>query len=156
MNLDAEVQNMTRTVRHFVGRIDAWSPSMQQKVEEQLRSQLWKIVQGKASIQKMNTKAKDSSLIPISIRIIKKQIVVHEDILWDVNGPMTPLEFAHTLAQELNLSDELTVSVLINMLEQLYGLPVDDSPDILVENKLERDARGAWHLDGKGKAMSTT
>jgi hypothetical protein len=147
---DAEVQAMGRTVRHFVGRVEVWSPSMQQKVEEQLRPQLWKIANGQAAIER-TTKVQDSSLVPISIRLIQNQIVVHEDILWDINGPMTPMDFAQSLAQDLNLSEESAVSILTTMLEQLYGLSMDDSPNILVENKLERDARGAWQLDSKDK-----
>jgi hypothetical protein len=61
------------------------------------------------------------------------------------------MDFAQSLAQDLNLSEESAVSILTTMLEQLYGLSMDDSPNILVENKLERDARGAWQLDSKDK-----
>ena len=142
---DAEVQGMSRTVRHFVGRIEVWSPALQQKVEAQLRPQLWKIVEGKATINKKDKTIDPSSLIPIHIHLIQNQVVVYEDILWDVDSPVTPMQFAQQLGQELNLSDELVVSVLTTMLEQIYGLKVDDSPDVTVENKLEKDRRGAWY-----------
>jgi hypothetical protein len=154
---DAEVQGMSRTVRHFTGRVDILSPQLQEKVEEQLRPQVWKIVNGRAKItQDSNNNSSSSSrndkhLIPISIRFILNRIVVHEDILWDPYGPLTPIEFAQEMTIELNLPEEATVSIVTLMLEQLYGLPMDESPNPVVDNLLEEDTRGAWILDATAK-----
>jgi SNF5 / SMARCB1 / INI1 len=149
---DAEVQGMTRTVRHFNGRVDIWTPQLQEKVEDQLRPQLWKIVNGQATPvgnNSNNKKQKDSHLLPISIRFIFNRLAVHEDILWDVHGPVTPMEFAQDLANELQLPDEAVISILTTMLEQIYGLEMDETPNPAVEVKLEDDMRGAWILDPK-------
>ncbi|KAG7354024.1 SNF5 / SMARCB1 / INI1 domain protein [Nitzschia inconspicua] len=140
---DAEVQGMSRTARHFSGRVDIWTPQLQEKVEEQLRPQLWKIVNGQATI----ANEKDSTLLPISIRFIMNRIVVHEDILWDVHGPVTPIEFAQEMAKEFKLPDEAVVSIVTTMLEQIYGLAMDESSNPAVDEKLEEDMRGAWMLD---------
>ena len=42
---DLEVHGMGRTVRHFTGRVDLWSPALQQKIKNQLVPQLWHVVQ---------------------------------------------------------------------------------------------------------------
>lgn len=148
---DAEVQGMSRTVRHFTGRVDIWTPQLQEKVEEQLRPQLWKIVNGQAKIIGNNNNNNNNHLIPISIRFILNRIVVHEDILWDPYGPVTPIEFAQDMTKEFELPEEATVSIVITMLEQLYGLAMDESPNPAVENQLEKDMRGAWMLDATAK-----
>jgi hypothetical protein len=147
---DAEVQGMFRTVRHFTGRVDIWTPQLQDKVEEQLRPQLWKIVNGRAKIIGDNNN-NNKHLIPISIRFILNRIVVHEDILWDPYGPVTPIEFAQDMTKEFKLPEEATVSIVTTMLEQLYGLAIDESPNPAVENQLEKDLRGAWMLDATAK-----
>jgi hypothetical protein len=147
---DAEVQGMSRTVRHFTGRVDIWTPQLQEKVEEQLRPQVWKIINGRAKIKVANNN-NDKHLIPISIRFILNRIVVHEEILWDPDGPVTPIEFAQDMTKELNLPEEATVSIVTTMLEQLYGLVMDESPNPAVENQLEKDMRGAWMLDATAK-----
>lgn len=169
---DAEVQGMGRTVRHFTGRFEIWNAKLQEKVEAQLRPQLWKIANGQAIIPKRQSEEKKdggyndddvdddycnhdtndmSHLIPISIRFIQNRMVVHEDILWDPHGLVSPIEFAQSMTKELNLPEEATVSILMTMLEQIYGLPMDDSPDEAVEQDLEKDVRGAWMLDVKDK-----
>ncbi|KAL3924271.1 MAG: hypothetical protein SGILL_001151 [Bacillariaceae sp.] len=129
-------------------------------MQDMIRPQLWKIVQGQASIKSVETastkdksgsRSSSSSLIPISIRLIQNPIRIHEDILWDPNGPVSPMEFAQSLAKEFKLPEESAVSILTTMLEQLYGLPIDKSEDAMVGNKLETDKRGAWLTDARGK-----
>lgn len=155
---DAEVQGMSRTVRHFTGRTEIWSPRLQEKVEDQLRPQLWKIVNGQAVIANNNDADQRRNLIPISIRFIYNRVAVHEDIMWDPYGPLTVLEFARETARELNLpDDEGAVSIVTAMLEQLYGLRMDTSPDLAVEDgSEEEDRRGAWMLDAKTATDTTT
>lgn len=137
---EAEVQGMGRTVRHFTGRVtDLWSPSLQTKIEEQLRPQLWKICNGEIALPKSSTR--------IAIRLIVHGIVIKEDFLWDPNVPVSPLEFAQDLAKEYKLSDEGAVAVVTTILEQLYGLVVDTSVDVS-ENPNAR-MTGAWMMDTK-------
>jgi hypothetical protein len=142
---DAEVQSMGRTVRHFTGRLDLWTPRLQEKVEEQLRPQLWKIATGKATVAKQQDKAP----ILIQIRLIINRIVIHEDILWDPHGTVSVIGFAQEMAKELNLPDEVIASIVTTMSEQLYGLPIDTTSDPAVVNSVTRPFRGAWTMDAK-------
>jgi hypothetical protein len=153
---DAEVQGMSRTVRHFTGRVDIWTPQLQEKVEDQLRPQIWKIINGRAKTIDDKCSGKDKHLIPISIRFILNRISVYEDILWDPYGPVTPIEFAHDMTKELNLPEEATVSIVTTMLEQLYGLAMDESSNPTVDYLLEKDKRGAWLLDATAKVHTET
>jgi hypothetical protein len=153
---DAEVQSMGRTVRHFTNRQELWTPRLQQLAEQQLRPQLFKIATAVRNgnlngLMKGNKDNENSNLIPISIRLILNRIVIHEDILWDPYGPITPVEFAEEMTKEYNLPDEATVSIVTTLLEQLYGLPMDESPDQTIENNITTEPRGAWMLDSKEK-----
>jgi hypothetical protein len=167
---DAECYGMTRptttqtksksgsnssNVPSFIGRLDFHTTDLQTKAEDQLRSQLWKIIEGKMNIIKKasrptisayttagndaattTTQSQDipNGLVPISIRLYTvHRIIIHEDIWWDpVSSPLTPIEFARELAHELNLpdGDEAVIAITTCMLEQLYGLPIDDTPDV--------------------------
>jgi hypothetical protein len=141
---DAEVQSMGRTVRHFTGRLDLWTARLQEKVEEQLRPQLWKIATGNAIMSMHKTVP-----IPIHIRLMINRIVIHEDILWDPNGPLSVIDFAQEMAHEFNLPDEAVVAIVTTMSEQLYGLPIDKTSDPAVVNSITRPLRGAWMMDPK-------
>jgi SNF5 / SMARCB1 / INI1 len=142
---DAEVQSMGRTVRHFTGRLDLWTVRLQEKVEEQLRPQLWKIATGRVNLPNHGT-----GPVHISIRLMVQRIVIHEDILWDPNGPTSVIDFAQDMAGELNLPDEAVVAIATTMSEQLYGLPMDATSDpSAVVNSITRPLRGAWTMDAK-------
>ena len=159
---------MGRTVRHFTSRVDFWSKQLQKGVEDQLRPQLWKI----ATMNNNNNNDNDNNNnmiipkhdkipVPISIRLIIDRVVIHEDILWDPNGIVTPFEFAEDMSNELNLPDEATVGVAITILEQLYGLPIDQTqdPTLVADNTttstIKPSSTGAWMTDSK-EATNTT
>ena len=157
-------QGMGRTVRHFTGRLDLWTPKLQRAVEDQLRPQLWKIATGTATKSRTrnntdNNRANDaptsnkkkntgdgstpesitnttartsfsSSPIPISIRLVMDQFVIHEDVLWDDdNNLVSPFDFARDMAEEMNLPDEAVVAIATTMIEQIYGLSMDATKD---------------------------
>lgn len=153
---DAEVLGMGRTVRHFTGRVDLWSPELQLKVENQLRPQIWAIVNGIYDIVKPQ---QPGGMIPISIRLMIQGIAIHEDFQWDPSVPVSPMEFAEELGQDLNLPEEAVVAVLISFLEQLYGLTIntteeESTPTNNSNNSNTAKKRGAWRLDPKD-TMST-
>lgn len=145
---DAEVAGMGRTVRHFTGRVDLWSTELQTKIEDQLRPQIWAIINGAMSIPK-------GKLIPISIRLVIHGVSIHEEIQWDPSVPLTPLEFAQELAKDLNLPEEAVVAVLMCILEQLHGLQMDTSTDESVPSTTAMQ-RGAWMLDPKDTTAMTS
>lgn len=147
---DAEVAGMGRTVRHFTGRVDVWSTELQTQIEDQLRPQLWAIVNGAAK-PKQQPLEESNALIPISIRLVIHGISIDENIQWDPSVPLSPLEFAQELARDLNLPDEAVIAITICLLEQLYGLDMDTSPD----ESLPQQNRGAWSLDPKDIAATT-
>eukprot|EP00536_Pseudo-nitzschia_multiseries_P009681 jgi/Psemu1/258314/estExt_Genewise1Plus.C_2780007 len=141
---DAEVQPMGRTVRHFTGRLDLWNHELQNSIEDQLRPQLWKIVEMNQDDTIMSRKH-DETLIPISIRMMFDRINVHENILWDKYGLVSPFEFAEDMANELNLPDDAIISIAMTIIEQLHGLDVDTSSDSTLENDTTKMSyRGAW------------
>mmetsp|Transcript_22173 Transcript_22173/g.61728 ORF Transcript_22173/g.61728 Transcript_22173/m.61728 type:complete len:236 (-) Transcript_22173:2816-3523(-) len=141
---DAEVQPMGRTVRHFTGRLDLWSQKLQTSIEDQLRPQLWKIVEMNRDDKKPLGKY-DETLVPISIRLMFDRINVHENILWDKYGPLSPFEFAEDMAKEMNLPDDAIVSIAMTIIEQLHGLNIDTSSDATLENDpMKKSYRGAW------------
>jgi len=168
---DAEVQGMGRTVRHFTGRLDLWSPKLQKAVEDQLRPQLWKLATTTIASTTTTTASKhnndddddddeyDETLVPISIRLMIDRLVIHEDILWDNYGRVSPFEFARDMAVEMNLPDEATVAIATTITEQLHGLSIDTTPDsttlannIINNNNTSKSFRGAWTMDPKEHA----
>lgn len=154
---DAEVQGMGRTVRHFTGRVDLWSKSLQKGVEDQLRPQLWKIATMNDNDSNMNISKHVKIPVPISIRLIIDRVVIQEDILWDPNGVISPFEFAEDMSKELNLPVEATIGIAITILEQLYGLPIDQTQDpTLVNNTTNKSSTGAWMIDPKEQASTAT
>lgn len=136
---EAEVQGMGRTVRHFTGRVDLWSESLQEKIESQLRPQLLKIVSG--DFPKL-----PSTPQQIAIRLVVHGVVIQEDILWDPKVPLSPIEFAKDITKEYNLPDEVEVAIITTILEQLYGLSVDASPDASAAGNRRT---GSWMMDIK-------
>jgi len=135
---------MGRTVRHFTGRLDLWSQKLQTSIEDQLRPQLWKIVEMNRDDKKPLGKY-DETLVPISIRLMFDRINVHENILWDKYGPLSPFEFAEDMAKEMNLPDDAIVSIAMTIIEQLHGLNIDTSSDATLENDpMKKSYRGAW------------
>jgi len=200
---DAEVQGMGRTVRHFTGRLELWTPKLQKAVEDQLRPQLWKIAamhrrnqdccnnipmaitapttmttpnEKKELPQPQPQQQQDETLVPISIRLLIDRIMVHEDILWDKHGRVSPFEFAEDMAVELNLPDEASVAIATTILEQLHGLSIDTTPDATLvatdddDNKKKKknsnknnntsskssSSSGAWTIDLKEHASIVT
>jgi len=154
---DAEVQGMGRTVRHFTGRVDLWSKNLQKGIENQLRPQLWKIATMNDDDNNMNISKLVKIPIPISIRLIIDRVVIHEDILWDPNGRISPFEFAEDMSKELNLPDEATIGIAITVLEQIYGLPIDQTQDpSLVNDITNKSSTGAWMIDPKEQASTAT
>lgn len=111
---DAEVIGMGRTVRHFTNRVDLWSPSLQEIVEEQLRKQMWNIVQGKRRVPK-------STIVKISLRLTVNNIIIRDDFDWDTSLPTCPIQFAESMAKDLNLPSEATVAIATSIVEQLNG-----------------------------------
>mmetsp|Transcript_21715 Transcript_21715/g.45695 ORF Transcript_21715/g.45695 Transcript_21715/m.45695 type:complete len:238 (+) Transcript_21715:94-807(+) len=140
---DAEVQSMGRTVRHFTGRLDLWNYKLQKTIEDQLRPQLWKIAEMDQD-EKIVFRKRDETLIPITIRLMFDRINVHENILWDKYGRLSPFEFAEDMAKELNLPDDAIISIAMTIIEQLHGLPIDTTSDPTLENDPKQFYRGAW------------
>jgi hypothetical protein len=138
---DMEVHGMGRTVRHFTGRVDLYSAALQTKIEDQLRPQLLAIATGDLPKPK-------GSPTKISIRLVVHGVAMHEDILWDCSVPVSPFDFARDMAEDWNLPDEAVVPIATAILEQLYGLSMDTSPDVLA-GPSNNSRRGAWTLETK-------
>lgn len=115
---DMEVQGMGRTVRHFTGRVELYSASLQTKLQDQLRPQL---LQAFAESM-IGTSQAFHRPINIAIRVMIHGIWIQEDVVWDPQVPYSPLEFAKDLADEYNLSDEAVVAIAMNMVEQISGM----------------------------------
>jgi hypothetical protein len=144
---DLEVQGMGRTVRHFTGRVDLWTASLQAKIEDQLRPQLWQIAVLIYSTM-MDESSKKRRPVPIKICLSAYGVMIKEDILWDVNVPdYSPLDFAKTMGEELNLPEEVVVAVATTIVEQLLGIPMDKSED--TAGSYSNHAVGATLLDHK-------
>jgi len=125
---DAEVLGMGRTIRHFTGRIEVWTASLQKLVEHQLRPQLWHIATQTTPMHRRPPHAE--TLIPIVIRmIVDNKIRIEEEFHWDLHGKISPFEFAEEMARDYQLPDEATVHLATTILEQLYGLSVDPTPE---------------------------
>jgi len=80
---DAEVHGMGRTVRHFTGRLELWTTEWQNQIEDQIRSQIWSIVNhhngninnNNNNNNKRKKKSRSSKLIPISIRLLLSTVI---------------------------------------------------------------------------------
>jgi hypothetical protein len=149
---ESEVIGMGRTVRHFTGRVDLWSNALQTKIEDQLRPQLWAIVnntntqKGLSSVP-YKSSSSSSSPVPVHIRLVVHGVVIQEDLLWDPSVPVSALEFAQDMAKEYQLPDEAIVAIVTTILEQVHGLQMDTSVDQSVS--LSQPKQGAWRMDSK-------
>lgn len=152
---------MGRTIRHFTGRLDLWNPKLQKAVEDQLRPQLWKIASNNTVAcvtppKNSNSDSTTSHLLPISIRLMLDRIVVHEDILWDCNGRLSPFEFAQDMAEELNLPEEATVAIATTIIEQLHGLKMDPTTDQSLSMNVVNNPNNNNSLNSNPSASTTT
>ena len=158
---DLEVQGMGRTVRHFTGRVDLWTLSLQRKIEDQLRPQFWQIAASNNSIvnvQKSSSqpnnkgaggRRKKDSIIPIKIRLTVNDVIIKEDIMWDPLVPdYTPLDFAQTLGEELNLPDEAVIAVATTIVEQLHGITMEESEERPIPS-ISNPGIGATDIESK-------
>lgn len=122
--MDAEVYGMGRTVRHFTGRTDIWTRTLQQEVAQQLRPQLWALLQ-----QSTPDKNVKRDMIKIHLRLSVNGIDISDDFLWDPNVPdQCPVSFARTLAEDLRLPDEAVPAIATAICEQLSGIQVEGTP----------------------------
>jgi hypothetical protein len=150
---ESEVIGMGRTVRHFTGRVDLWSNALQTKIEDQLRPQLWAIVnnantqKGLSSVPSKSSSTTSSSPVPVHIRLVVHGVVIQEDLLWDPSVPVSALEFAQDMAKEYQLPDEAIVAITTTILEQIHGLKMDTSVDQSVSSTQPK--HGAWRMDSK-------
>jgi hypothetical protein len=150
---ETEVLGMGRTVRHFTGRVELYSEALQQKIEAQLRPQLKAIALHSTSLPPPLVSSAAGIVKKIHIRLVVHGVVIQEDILWDPSVPVSPWEFAKdNLGKELNLPDEAIVAVATTILEQLYDLPMDTSPEVVVGMSSvpsNNNKMGAWMMDPK-------
>ncbi|CAJ1962421.1 unnamed protein product [Cylindrotheca closterium] len=135
---DCETNGMGRTIRHFTGRLELWTESLQAKLEHQLRQQLWRVVDG--YVPKVTTTR------AISIRLVLHGITIEEDFLWDPQVPLSVLDFSEDMAKELKLPDEAVVSIATVILEQIHGLAMDTSAD---RSMVTPPRKGAWLMETK-------
>lgn len=135
---DCETNGIGRTIRHFTGRLELWTESLQAKLEHQLRQQLWRVVDG--YVPKVTTTR------AISIRLVLHGITIEEDFLWDPQVPLSVLDFSEDMAKELKLPDEAVVSIATVILEQIHGLAMDTSVD---RSMVAPPRKGAWLMETK-------
>jgi hypothetical protein len=121
---DAEVYGMGRTVRHFTGRTDVWTRSLQQKVAEQLRPQLWALLV--ASCRPFKGK---KDMVKIHLRLSINGVNINDDFQWDPNVPdQCPIAFATKLAEDLKLPEDAVPAIATAICEQLCGIQVEGTP----------------------------
>jgi hypothetical protein len=126
---DAEVSGMGRTVRHFTNRVELWSTKLQDLVEDQLRPQVWDIVEGTRATSTRN-------MVKISLRLTVNNIMITDDFDWDTSVPTCPIDFSHTMAKELNLPSEAAVAIATSIVEQLNGVtlsPTGNKPSTVTK-----------------------
>lgn len=137
--MDAEVHGMGRTVRHFTGRTDIWTQSLQQKVAEQLRPQLLSLLEPKAP------QPERRDMVKIHLRLSVNGVNINDDFQWDPNVPgQCPIAFAEMLAQDLRLPEEAVPAIATAIVEQLSGITVEGSPK----------PTSAFHVDAREQATN--
>jgi len=133
--MDVEVHGMGRTVRHFTGRTDVWTRTLQQKVAQQLRPQLWALVEPSAQPPKDKR-----DMVKIHLRLCINGVNINDDFQWDPSVPdQCPIAFAQTLAEDLKLPDEAVPAIAIAIVEQLSGIQVEGTPQ----------PTSAFHVDAR-------
>jgi hypothetical protein len=139
---DSEVLGMGRTVRHFTNRVDLWSPQLQELVEHQLRVQLWAVVESHHRMDDdgmrprrqspSGTQRSSPTITHISLRLTVNNISISDDFDWDTSVPnMCPIDFAITMARELNLPSEAAVAIATSIVEQLHGVPMSQEKNLV-------------------------
>jgi SNF5 / SMARCB1 / INI1 len=181
---DLEVHGMGRTVRHFTNRTDVWSVALQQKIKNQLLPQLRHVTKTtkmkiprreepqeiledkKRKLIDISSNAdedspvsaqrkKKASLVPVRLRLCVNGVRIHDDFIWDLNVPQCPMEFAQSLGDDLNLSDEAVVAIMTSIVEQLDGSVVEDTKDLDV-NTPKKQASAAWALEHRLHVANVT
>ena len=104
------------------------------------------------------TRPPSSSLVPISIRLLVDNVVVHDDFYWDKNPthPTCPLAFAREMADDLNLPEEGAVAIATTIVEQLYGLAIDASPNLSPDTEASKPDNAKSRINGIDKDAATT
>ena len=89
------------------------------------------------------------SIIPIKIRLTVNDVIIKEDIMWDPLVPdYTPLDFAQTLGEELNLPDEAVIAVATTIVEQLHGIKMEESEERPIAS-ISNPGIGATDIESK-------
>jgi hypothetical protein len=88
-------------------------------VEEQIRAQLWRVLDKRGQERKKN-----STVIKISLRLTIQNVLVNDDFEWDTGVPTCPIAVAKRLTEELNLPGEATVAIATSIVEQLNNVPI--------------------------------
>ena len=122
--MDAEVYGMGRTIRHFTGRTDVWTRSLQQQVAQQLRPQLWASLLVPSPLKK-----ETKEMVKIHLRLSVNSVNINDDFQWDPNVPdQCPIAFAERLANDLKLPEDAVPAIATAICEQLCGIQVEGSP----------------------------
>lgn len=143
---DQEVHTMSKTSRHFTGRADLFSKLLLEKIEDQLRPQLWNLLTNQTKPAAI-TKPTD---ISIRLQLLDGGVTIQEDFLWDPSVPVYPVELAQSIVKDYKLPEDAVVSITIAILEQLYGGLKVDTSDCPIENT--KPWRGAELVDQKDSA----
>lgn len=121
--MDAEVYGIIKTTRNFTNRTDIWTRGFQKKVAQQLRPQLWSLVNNYESLQKKR------EMVKIHLRLSVNGININDDFQWDPNVPnQCPIAFAQMLARDLKLPDDAVPAIATAIAEQLGGIQVEAPP----------------------------
>lgn len=175
---DAEVYGSVRSSsKTFMGgRLDLLGDrKLYQQVEKQIRSQLSialstdknDLLVGSVSGRSFPNRElssggvmnNESKIVRIKIRLRHDNIIVVDEFDYDISSSglegSDPFSIANSLVQDMRLPPELAPSIAATMLEQIYGVHINDSLDELTTYAALRNNPTALLLDTTREGSSS-
>lgn len=146
---DAEVIGMGRTIRHFTGRVDLFQQSLRDSLIDQLRPQLYKVLQDMKHLPVVLIQPTKRT---IHLFINTHGVLIKDSFDWDTSVDLSPITFANQMVADLNLPDEASVAIATAILEQLYGVETNITSSGNIKHQQEITSPSVKEIDPKDQA----
>lgn len=137
-------------------------PSKKQKVEHPTSSLADDALSSPTSAavkdKKDEKSRKKSNLVLIKIRMREHNVVVLDEFKYDVGSPPPPggdpISISKGIVRDLNLPQEMAVSIATSIVDQIHGLKVKGNIEGMDRARAKRDRPAAWTVDTREVAAA--
>eukprot|EP00566_Odontella_aurita_P017410 CAMPEP_0113580142 /NCGR_PEP_ID=MMETSP0015_2-20120614/30494_1 /TAXON_ID=2838 /ORGANISM="Odontella" /LENGTH=271 /DNA_ID=CAMNT_0000484269 /DNA_START=5 /DNA_END=817 /DNA_ORIENTATION=- /assembly_acc=CAM_ASM_000160 len=113
------------------------------------------------SEKRMDEKSRQKGrLVPIKIRLRENNVVVLDEFQYDILSPPMPggdpISIAKGIVRDLNLPQDMAVSIATLIVDQIHGLDVGGSLEGMDRSRAKGEQPAAWTVDSKEVAAAQT